>query len=231
MGRLVQTAVFAHGTSLLGYWGQLKDAEATTVAQHVGEEWGPGAHQSQLQFIHLPTRSGDLLLYSRCVEATYLLTLVALPETPVSQLRQRADRLAGVLQDVLRGKPAPIEADEAEAAGRHTYAIVWRPTDALPQALFIPLRRIIERLAEANGCILTHIEVRSELVHLVVNCPPGRNSSWAAYLFKTGTTEAIQREYGISLTLWETGFYAAETADPLSDAELNLFLERNTPIA
>jgi REP element-mobilizing transposase RayT len=89
------------------------------------------------------------------------------------------------------------------------------------------LRRALERLAAANACVLTHTLVRPELVHLVVTCPPGRDSAWAAYLFKNGSEQVIQQQFGVAATLWDKGFYAVESADPLATAELNIFLEHN----
>ena len=107
-----------------------------------------------------------------------------------------------------------------------SYAIVWRPIRPIPKSLHIPLRRAIERLATANACTLGFTSVHEKLIHLVVTCPPGRDSTWAAYLFKNGSEDTIQKEYGVTATLWDTGFYAVESSEPLSEAELNLFLER-----
>jgi hypothetical protein len=226
LSELVQTAVFARGSKLIGYWGGLSDAEATTVAQQVGHTWASRPGQILIQFLHLPAHSGDMLLYTRCIIDRFLLTLVGVPETPINELRRRSERLAHILGDTLAGQPAVTDADESDTQERPIYAIIWQPVQPLPTALFIPLRRIIERLAASNGCILTYIEVRAELVHLVVNCPPGQSSSWAAFLFKSGTEEAIQREYGLTVNLWRSGYYAEETADPLPEAELRLFFEQ-----
>jgi CheY-like chemotaxis protein len=231
LSELVQTAVFARGSKLIGYWGGLSDAEATTVAQQVGHTWDSRPGQVQVQFLHLPAHSGDMLLYTRCIIDRFLLTLVGIPETPINELRRRADRLAHILSDTLAGQPAVTDSDGFDTQARPVYAIVWRPVQPLPTALFIPLRRIIERLAASNGCILTYVEVRAELVHLVVNCPPGQSSSWAAFLFKSGTEEAIQQEFGLTVNLLRSGYYAEETADPLPEAELRLFFEQKAVIS
>jgi hypothetical protein len=44
-------------------------------------------------------------------------------------------------------------------------------------------------------------------------------------LFKSGAEQMIQQEFGVTATLWEVGFLAQETPDPVSDAELRLFLQ------
>jgi CheY-like chemotaxis protein len=225
LGELVKTAVFTRGARLIGYWGRLTDAEATAVAQHIGHTWSNSDHRIQIQFLHLPAHSGDLLLYTRYIIDRFLLTLVSLPETPVNELRRRADQLAEILRDTLAGEPISLTNPLAQETERTTYAVVWRPVNSLPTALHIPLRRIIERLAAANGCVLTYIKVQSELVHLVVNCPPERRSSWVVVLFKNGTEEAIQQEYGLVVNLWESGYYAEERDEPLAEAELRVFLE------
>ena len=121
----------------------------------------------------------------------------------------------------------PLKAYANNRQKNHSFAIVWRPLKKLPPALEIPLRRALERLAATNGCGLQQVTVQSELIHLVVTCPPGRDSAWAAYLFKNGSEEIIQQEYSVNASLWETGYYATESEQPLSEAELNLFLQRD----
>ena len=37
--------------------------------------------------------------------------------------------------------------------------------------------------------------------------------------------EIMQKAYGLSASLWETGYYATESTKPLSTNELNLFLD------
>ncbi|MCP5098103.1 MAG: hypothetical protein GY943_21355 [Chloroflexi bacterium] len=229
LGRLVQSVVFARGTKMLAYWGELKDREAGAIAIYTGKDWASGAQKSRVQFMHLPARAGDMLLYTHRILNDYYLTLVALPETPLGELRTQASRMVVSLKKVVLGKTAPLKLPKTvpNVDGRSTFAIVWQPVKLLPTSLHIPLRRAIERLAAANACVPTHILVRPEFVHLVVNCPPGRDSTWAAYLFKNGSEQTIQQQYGVAASLWETGFYAAESDDPLSEIELNLFLERN----
>jgi hypothetical protein len=230
LGKLIQTAIFAHKTSLLAHWGELNITQAATVALVAGEKWRAETASTVIQYIHLAARAGDLLLYSHAVNEEYLLTLVALPETPLRELRQQAKTMAASLDQVLQGKTLlDVHAETVAAApnGGHTsYALIWRPIRPIPKSLHIPLRRAIERLATANACTLSFTSVHEKLIHLVVTCPPGRDSTWVAYLFKNGSEDTIQREYGVAATLWDTGFYAVESSEPLSEAELNLFLER-----
>lgn len=227
LGQLVKTAVFTRGSRLIGYWGDLTDTQATAVAQHIGRTWNDGNQRVQIQFLHLPTHSGDLLLYTRYITDQFLLTLVSLPKTPISELHRRADQMADILRDTLAGETIPLTQPVIQASDRKTYALVWRPRTPLSTALHIPLRRIIERLATTNGCLLTYINVQSNLIHVVVNCAPEQSSSWVVLLLKNGTEKAIQQEYGMtSINLWESGYYAEERERPLRQAELQVFLEK-----
>jgi REP element-mobilizing transposase RayT len=237
LGHFVKTAVFAREHKLLAYWGDLNERECATVALHVGKGWQDVTYTERLQFLHLPARAGDLLLYSYQLPSHFLLTLAALPETPVSELRRRAALLAALLADVVAGQSTPARqafsfATKGENVhGRMTYAIVWRPLEPLADALTPPLRQALLRLAGANGCVLSHIHIQPDLVHILVTCPPGRDANWVAGLFKSGSEQTIQQEYGVVVSLWEAGFYATEAARPLSEAELNLFLEHSPSLS
>jgi REP element-mobilizing transposase RayT len=87
------------------------------------------------------------------------------------------------------------------------------------------LRRALERIAKANACLLPHFDVTNQYVHLVVNCPPGRNSTWAAHLFKNGSERELQTQFQVRTSFWSPGHYAITSADPLSPAELDLFMQ------
>ncbi len=230
LGHLVQAVIFSEGANLLAYWGALsEEAAATTIQAVVGDgqqERGP----VQIQFVHLPAFPDEVLLYTRLVTENYLLTLLAVPETPLRELRLRAEKLANAILEALLGRvsvddDARMVIDTGLLGKRRSFAIVWRPIRPLPQSLLIPMRRVFERLAAVNACVLAHTDVRTNLIHLVVLCPPGRDSLWASYLFKNGSETIIQQEYGVHTSLWETGYYATETTEPLTPAELNLFLE------
>lgn len=233
LGRFVKTAVFSRDNKLLAYWGDLNERESATVALHVGKEWADSPHSDRLQFLHLPARAGDMLLYTHRITQNYLLTLVAVPETPINELRKKAQPLVSRLEEIINGR-VPTTSDslsfaikEGNVYGRVSYAIVWRPQEPLADALQTPLRQALLRLAVANGCVLNHIHFQQDLIHIVVTCPPHRDAVWAASLFKNGSEQTIQQEYGVVVSLWEAGFYAAETNKPLTDDELSLFLKHS----
>jgi hypothetical protein len=229
LGNLIQTAIFSKKDRVVAHWGKLNDTEVAAIALNVGKTWPQADHNIRVQFHRLPARSDDRLLYSCCVEDTYLLTLVALPETPLTRLRIEANQVADHLTEAMLGRDlfdTPLKAYAHKKQSPYSFAIVWRPLKNLPPALEIPLRRALERLAATNGCVLQQVSVQPELIHLVVTCPPGRDSAWAAYLFKNGSEEIIQQEYSVNASLWENGYYATESEQPLSETELNLFLQR-----
>ena len=228
LSRLVQSVIFARGMKMLSFTGELSEKEAATVGMHVGRDW-VSTNPTRVQFLHLPARKGDLLIYSHQVLENYFLTLVAAPETPISELRSQAAKLVVTLKRIVLGQTATLTGgflDGEKVDGRTSYAIVWRPTQSLPSSLIIPLRRALDRIAGTNACILTHTYVQPELVHVVVNCPPGRDSAWVTYLLKHGSEKKIQEEFGVLANLWDKGYYSVEATDPLSGSELNLFLER-----
>ncbi len=231
LGRLIHTVLVIHNQTLWGHWGDLTESEAATVALQIGSDWAEHNAHSRIQFMHIPARAGEILLYTQEVnEQGDLVTLAAVAETPISELRQQAHRMSKKLGNALKGdRPAQTSFlnGTGNVDGRTSYAIVWRPTEALPTSIHIPLRRAMERIAITNACILTHCHVQADVVHLVVNCPVSKESAWAAYLFKNGAETAIRQAYGVEAHLWETGFYATESSNPLSQLELNLFLENH----
>jgi hypothetical protein len=231
LGRLLQSIVFARSSKLLAYWGELNESESAAVALHVGQNWPDDSLPSRLQFIHLPARAGDLQLFTHRVADDFLVTLVALPEAPLTEVRQQTRRMVKKLLAVVEGRvlaQTGLLGNGFGAGKRPSFVIVWRPEKLLPTQLLIPLRRAISRLAVANACVLTHVQVQADLVQLVVTVPPGRDNAWAAYLFKNGSEQTIQQEFEVSSSLWETGFYAVESSEPLGDAELRLFLDSST---
>ena len=233
LSRLVQAVVFAEGSKLLAYWGEVNEGEAATVALYVGDGWTGDNLPSRLQFIHLPARAGDLLLFTHQVTGDYLVTLIGLPETPLTEVRQQARRMAKKLKATVEGRVLAHTGLLGNGFGlgkRPSYVIVWRPVGLLPNHLHIPLRRAMSRLAVANACILTHVQVQADLVHMVVTVPPGRDDSWAAYLFKNGSEQTIQQAFELKGSLWETGFYAVESVEPLSETELALFLDDSSEL-
>lgn len=234
LGRLIQTVVISRKQKLLAYWGDLNEREAATVALHIGRDWPEAPVPARLQFVHLPARAGDLLLYTCHLAEGYLLTLVALPETPLSNCRQQAEKLIPPLKLIVTGQAGEaitslgLVHGEEKRHGRVSYAIVWRPIEPLADALLAPLRQALLRLATANGCVLIHINLQPGISHIVATCPAGRDAGWAASLFKNGSEQILQQEYGVVVSIWETGYYATESAKPLSQTELNVFLD---PIA
>ncbi|NJN54102.1 MAG: hypothetical protein HC804_04695, partial [Anaerolineae bacterium] len=58
-----------------------------------------------------------------------------------------------------------------------------------------------------------------------------RDANWVAALFKSGSEQTIQQEYGVVVSLWDAGYYATEASRPLSEAELTLFLEHSPSLS
>lgn len=222
--------IFTQGRSVLASTGKVTNEQATLIAVHCQQTWPKEKLTAQVQFYRLPGRVGELLLYTRPVGDGYSIILGALPTTPLTTLRVQARHLQPQLVDLI-GLELPAAAADLPplpvtkpVASTHAYAIVWRAREPLPDFLHIPLRRALERIANANACILTYFDVTEQHVHILVNTPAGRNGTWAAHLFKNGSEQELQLQFQVRTAFWAVGHYATESVDPLSSAELDLFL-------
>ncbi|NLF65932.1 MAG: hypothetical protein GX579_15165 [Chloroflexi bacterium] len=222
-------ALVSCGGELRAHTGRLEPSQVQDVAAHVANTWMPG-HTAAIQFLRLPTRSGDLLLYTRPLGSAHLLTLAARPETALGELRRQADALYTALVP-------HVAADDARApvpAGRHwsleepptSYAVVWRAHHSLPLPLQITVRRVLERLASERGFELSHVVVRAELVHFLVHCPPDCRVDEIVRQLKEGVAADLRAQSGFTSRLWEKGFYAVPAAEPLGEHELAPFLQQ-----
>lgn len=211
--------------------GRLEPTQVEEVAAHVTATWMPG-HTAAIQFLRLPTRSGDLLLYTCPLGRAHLLTLTARPETALDELRRQAAALHTALTphvaDSAPARPTPASGkahwslDEPPT----TYAVVWRAHHRLPLPLQITVRRVLERLAAERGYKLDHLAVRPELVHLLVHCPPGSRIDEVVEQLKEGVAAELRAQSGFTSRLWEKGFYAVPASAPLGESELAPFLQQ-----
>lgn len=230
LGPRVQAALLLQGKKLVTYWGKLSKAEANLISETVNEGWTEAEKNTQVQFLRLPEQGHVLLLYTRVIspkhpinrEKRYLFTLVAAPEVSLSWLRTRADKLVENLSSIMYTAATP--AKPTTIANTPTYAIVWSTEQPITATQISPVRHTLERIAIANACALTHIDVQPQLVHIVVTCPPGRSSGWAVHTLKSGSDEAIRQEFKQTRPVWHVGHYARESTEPLTPAELNIFL-------
>lgn len=230
----ILTVLLSQGEHLLAHAGTFTADQAQLVAERVSESWVPGL-SAQLQFLLLPSRTSDLQLYTRPTGSGLLLTVVARPETKMGALRRYAEQLAeqvaavAGIEDLETFSAPPSIAVElrdlqAEQERDTGYALAWGSRDPLAEPLRIALRRVLERIAVENGCDLSYLDVQAQLVHMVVRCHPPRPSAWISHRFKRAAETAIQSQFGVEKQLWQKGYYAVESAEPLSAAELNLIL-------
>jgi REP element-mobilizing transposase RayT len=231
LGPRVQAGLLLQGKKLVTHWGNLSKANANLITETVNQGWAEAEKNTQVQFLRFPEQGHVLLLYTRVLspgqpvdqEKRYLFTLVAAPEVSLSWLRTRADKLVENLSYVVYTAAAPPK--PVTTPNSPTYAIVWAAEQPFATTQVPLVRRTLERIAIANACALTHIDVQPQLIHLVVTCPPGRSSGWAVHTLKSGSDEAIRQEIEQKRPLWNLGHYARESAEPLTSAELNIFLQ------
>ncbi len=180
--------------------------------------------------IRPPDRTSDLLLFTRPLYRSQLLTLAVKPDFHVGKLRRAADELArelvgaGVQQRAEREEPAvAAEQRPPDETGQRSFALIFQPRRPMPAAMRAAVSTALYDVAEEAGLNLHFQQVDGGLVHLVTTCPPRRGSGWLARLYKAGVEERIQDKFGVSAQMWRRGFYATESELPLSDAELKLF--------
>lgn len=234
-GCVEQAILVSDGNMVVGEWGA-NLRRAKLAAEHVRQTCDPSSQAIQIQYACLDGDRDGRLIYVKPV-SDYLLTLVAREDTGLSRLRRVADSLAKMLggdvgsleqrsQEPFSGRPAlPDHSVSLQRTDDHVaYAIAWRPVEPLPRAIRKIIRESVQRLARREGCQLSFIGVASDHVHLVLQCPSRRNGSWAAYAFKRGIEEDIANRFGTSASLWQKGFLADPSADPLGGEELLAYL-------
>ena len=86
------------------------------------------------------------------------------------------------------------------------FTISWRARKRLPEVLHVPLKRALKKIAVTHGCTLSTLKISGERIYLVVSCPPNRDGEWVAELLRDGTERAIQEQFGVSASLWASGY-------------------------
>lgn len=228
----ILAALLSEKTGILTHAGTLDAGQMRYLARRVWQTWqAAGAGKVLVTFSTLPGRVSEVLLFVRMINRQRLLTLIARPDTTITPLRRMAESLITALaayiptEDSRPSVADPITIMEPEAATRiNSFVLVWRSVEPIPQVLHIPIKRALARIAQTNACLLTYQEVQPTHIHLVVTCPPGRDSSWAAHRFKMGTSQEIQAQFGIQANLWLPGYVAIASTEPLNAQDLDLFL-------
>lgn len=193
------------------------------IAFRLERTWSGQAARVQIQFLQASLPANELIFYTRALDNDLLLTIGAMTETSIAELRQQADRLAQRYQQRQAGPGAPEEVllhrpvNGTQAA---VYAIVWQPKQPLPATQHQTLQESLTQLAESNGCQLHHLGVDAGYIQILVACPPGRSSAWAAHLLKSGSEQSLQQQYSSDAPLWRPGYYASEARVPFPAEEL-----------
>lgn len=225
-----QAAIFSYEQQVIAQSGSLNRRQAAAIALLADTTTTKEPGATHVQFLHFPGQAGQLLLYRRTLMGAYQLTLVAGQEGKVNRLRQEADEVSAELLDLVEGedtrppRPRPLALETAQRPQARTFAILWRTADPLPPALVAAVRQALAKVAAAHSCDLRYLALKPDFSHIVVSCPAGRGSGWAAHLFKSGVQLAIQEQFGVTASLWQKGHFALESTEPLSTAELELFL-------
>jgi hypothetical protein len=230
----LQQVLFSAGPTVLAFCGPLGESEARLVAERVSQTWSNGGRKVQVQYLALPDIFDPMVLYTRPA-AGCLLTLVALPAMRITDLRRQADfiveqivahKLLATRESHPFDKPANGLSPQIPLQSlTSSLAVAWRPVRPLPPPVQTVLNHHLRRLARDHGYHLQYLQVESDLIHLVVDCPKDCPSGVVARLFKDGTEKAVEQQFGRPASLWKKGYYAAESREPMSVADLNVLLE------
>lgn len=225
----VQQVILSKGQEFVAC-GWVEDEErARKVVKQVNETWDGGVHSTQLQFYQIEDEETTSMFYTRQIGG-YLLTLVARHDASLPVIRSQSDQLSAELT----GKPIDVKltsqkvhrpsgtASASEDKPRVTYALVIWPIEPLPSSLQKFVKKSIEEIAGEVDCDLKKLMVQEDRLQVLVELPSDRPSSWFAKLVKDGVKRKIQSQFGLSLELWASGFYASQSDQPLSETELSL---------
>jgi hypothetical protein len=198
---------------------------AEAAAVHTRRTCDQNSPAVQIQYAQLDGGGNGHLLYVMPVD-DYLLVLVAASDTALGVLRHLAHRLAEALQARLakdgRNVDGQVWATSRQPwrQNQSTFAIAWRPVEPLPLAMRKIIRESARRLSRQRGCQLHFIGVGSDHVHLVLECSRRRRGAWVAHAFKRGIEVDIARRYGTSAKLWQKGFLAYPSREPIGGEAL-----------
>jgi hypothetical protein len=229
----VEHVIFSRSDQVVANCGKIEISYVEAITKLVESSWQGSSSTILIQYEKVGRLGKPVLLYTRPA-AGQLLTLVAEINSSVGRLRKISARILHRMF-VDNNVRTPILSEERRQRFLHgegfsrmrrlTYAIAWRPIEPLKPPMQLTVRQIIQELAEEYGCLLTHLLVESDLVHMVVDCPPGRGSGWVAFTFKDGVEKSIKAQFGVETSLWLKGYFATESHQPLPRAILDLFLK------
>ncbi len=223
--------VLSRKGNVVAYAGSQDDALIKQVASQVGASWTGSLQSAQVKYL-VPLGWQEPVVVYTCEAGGYLLSIVADNNADIGELRNQAKRFAVVFaqsrtyQDAPKGRSGAEVGKTGSIVGPITYALVFWPIEPLPATVRKVVRFGIRKLAMENVCELKHLSVEAGYIHLLASCPPGRSSGWVVQLFKEGTEKEIQAQFGFSPRLWADSYFATETRQPLSDAELALIQRR-----
>jgi hypothetical protein len=193
------------------------------IAFRLERTWSGNAANVQIQFLQASLPANELIFYTRELEKGLLLTIGAMTETSIAQLRQQAELIMQLYQQTQTHQTGPEEVllhRPVNGTQDTVYAIVWQPQSPLPTSQHASLQQSLLQLAESNGCRLHHLGVDAGYIQVLIACPTGRSTAWAAHLLKRGSEKSLQQHYSSDTPIWRPGYYASEAKVPFPADEL-----------
>ncbi len=231
-GSPIQFVMFLKGQEIIGYHSANDQEQLVAAAAEVRSLWHQAAeNRAQIQFLgRKPAKPAEewvtetLVLYTRPL-GPYLITVGARAATRVSDLRRLvqkvSDQIFGRIPEPPRGPGGFVRPGLTGQIQRRTFVLFWQTRTLLPAEWRRQLHQILPVIGASCGIGLDHLIINERFVHVVATAPPQRGSSWLAQTLKDASAARFQAAAGIGGPLWATGYYAKESATPLSAAELN----------
>ena len=193
-------------------------ASLERIAFRLERTWSGTPGTVQIQFLQASLPANELIFYSCALSNDLLLTIAAMTETSIAELRQKAEPIRRRYQDLHADKDRHetiLLQHPVNGSQQSVYAIVWQPQKPVPASQHQALQQTLQQLADGNGCQLHHLGIDEGYIQVLIACPPGRNSAWAAHLLKQGSEQGLQRQYDVTEPVWRPGYYASEAKVPL----------------
>jgi hypothetical protein len=229
LSRYLEQALLVSGNDVVIGDVNADSSLTQATADLVRAAWEAVPPRVQILYSSVIEQEDPRLVYIKPLDV-YRLTMVAKNDRSPRVLGQLANEVVDSLLDAEGRRRASQDISNETGAAyapdkdHATYAIVWRPVEPLPRSLRTFIRESAQRLARNKGLRIHFVGVASDHVHLVVECRAGCAASRVAYLFKKGIEEDITDRYGTSVSLWQKGFLADPSTDPIGGEALLAYL-------
>lgn len=160
----------------------------------------------------------------------FLLTLVAGEGGTVLQMRKATRRIvSGMRSPEAEAEEKPVKKSDPKLSVPNlttpAFTLVWKTRRTLTVKEKFELNRILPIIGRSFGCQLVSVSIQDAYVQVLSTCPPGRTSAWLVQAYKTRAMQHVQETLAVKDSFWLDGYYARPSSEPLTAAELSVYLD------